>query len=132
VIPTTGHTESSVWYRVHLTVTDTGGLTHSSFRDVQPRTVTLGLATSPAGLQVTLDGQPQATPAAVTGVVGVMRALGVVSPQTVGGVMYEFVSWSDGGAATHSIATPGTNTTYTATFRVILQIPPAPSQLNVR
>ena len=35
-----------------------------------------------------------------------------------GGTTYEFVSWSDGGAATHNISTPASNTTYTATYRV--------------
>src|SRR5262245_19829001 len=81
-----------------------------------PRTVTLTLATKPLGLQVTLDAQPLATPASLTGVVGIQRTLGVVSPQTVNGVAYTFKSWSDGGAATHTIATPTTSTTYTATY----------------
>ena len=35
-----------------------------------------------------------------------------------GGTTYEFVSWSDGGAANHNISTPASNTTYTATYRV--------------
>jgi glucose/arabinose dehydrogenase len=118
VIPRTGETAANVWYRIHLTVRDSGGLTSSTFVDVVPRKVTLTLATSPTGLQVTLDGQPVTAPSSVQGVVGVTRTLGVVSPQTVGGVTYEFVSWSDGGAATHSFNTPASNTTYTATFRV--------------
>jgi glucose/arabinose dehydrogenase len=118
VIPRIGETSANVWYRIHLTVRDSGGLTRSTFVDIVPRKVTLTLATSPTGLQVTLDGQPVTAPSSVQAVVGVTRTLGVVSPQTVGGVTYEFVSWSDGGAATHSFNTPGSNTTYTATFRV--------------
>ena len=42
------HRVANVWYRIHLTVRDSGGLTHSTFRDVLPRTVQLTLATSPA------------------------------------------------------------------------------------
>jgi glucose/arabinose dehydrogenase len=117
-IPRVGETSANVWYRIHLTVKDSGGLTSTTYVDVVPRKVTLSLATSPSGLQVTLDGQPVTAPSSVQGVVGLTRTLGVVSPQTAGGVSYEFVSWSDGGAATHSINTPATNTTYTATFRV--------------
>jgi glucose/arabinose dehydrogenase len=117
-IPRVGETSANVWYRIHLTVKDSGGLTSTTYVDVVPRKVTLSLATSPSGLQVTLDGQPVTAPTSVVGVVGITRTLGVVSPQTVGGVSYEFVSWSDGGAATHSINTPASNTTYTATFRV--------------
>jgi hypothetical protein len=70
-------------------------------------------------LTVTLDGQPLATPSSIQAVVGVRRTLGVVSPQSRSGVSYEFASWSDGGAAQHSIATPVANTTYIANFRTI-------------
>jgi hypothetical protein len=51
-------------------------------------------------------------------VVGIQRTLGTLSPQTVDGVTYEFESWSDGGAATHTIVTPASDTTYLAAFRV--------------
>jgi glucose/arabinose dehydrogenase len=122
IIPAQGETAANVWYRIQLTVTDSGGRTHSVFRDILPRTVTLTLQTNPAGLQLTLDGQPAATPLAVTSVVGIERQLGVVAPQTFNGRLYRFVSWSDGGAATHTISTPAVNTIYTATFE------PAPGQ----
>jgi hypothetical protein len=49
----------------------------------------------------------------------VNRTLGAPSPQTAGGKTYELVSWSDSGAATHTIATPAADTTYTATFREV-------------
>jgi glucose/arabinose dehydrogenase len=118
-IPTTGHTESNVWYRIHLAVRDSSGLTHATFRDVLPRTVQLTLATNPAGLQLLLDAQPGATPVSFTGVVGIVRSLEAPATQASGGTTYEFVSWSDGGARAHNISTPGANTTYTATYRVI-------------
>ena len=63
--------------------------------------VTLTLATNPAGLQVKLDGQPTTTPVSFDSVVGVLRTLGAPSPQTSAAMTYEFVSWSDGGAASH-------------------------------
>ncbi len=119
VIPTTNETEVNVWYRIHLTVTDPAGLSHSVHRDVLPRISTITLQTNPpglAGLQLTLDGTPIATPTSLQSVVGINRALGVVSPQNVGGRNYVFSSWSDGGAATHTISTPSADTTYTATF----------------
>ena len=122
-IPTRGETSANVFYRIRLTVRDSGGQTHSTFVDVVPRTVQLTLTTEPAGLRVTLENQPVTTPRTVTSVVGIIRQLGVVSPQTVGGVSYEFESWSDGGAASHEITTPAVPTTYTARFRV-RRIPP--------
>jgi glucose/arabinose dehydrogenase len=115
-IPTTGETSPNVWYRIYLTVRDSAGLTHTSFRDILPRTSTITLQTNSAGLQLTLDGQPVTTPVQVVSVVGLTRTLGVVSPQVIGGVSYYFSAWSDAGAATHSISTPTSNTTYTATF----------------
>ncbi|MDQ3668304.1 MAG: PQQ-dependent sugar dehydrogenase [Acidobacteriota bacterium] len=115
-IPTTGETSDNVWYRIHLTVTDSGELTHSTFRDVLPRKSTVTLQTSPSGLQLKLDGQPVAAPHAFVGVVGITRTIEAVSPQTIGATTYVFGSWSDGGAASHSISTPATNTTYTAVF----------------
>jgi glucose/arabinose dehydrogenase/regulation of enolase protein 1 (concanavalin A-like superfamily) len=119
VIPTQGETATNIWYRINLTVTDSAGQTQTTFRDVRPRTATINLATSPAGLQLTMDGQPVPTPYAVGSVVGMERTIGVVSPQVLNGTTYEFVSWSDGGAAAHVINTPTSATTYTATFRAV-------------
>lgn len=115
-IPTRNETSDNVWYRVHLTVKDSTGLTATTFRDVVPRKVRFTLQTSPAGLPLTLDGQPVTTPLATIGVVGIIRTLGAPSPQTSGGTTYVFSSWSDGGAASHEISTPTADTTYTATF----------------
>jgi hypothetical protein len=58
------------------------------------------------------------TPLTFGSVVGVVRNIGAPATQTSGGTTYEFVSWSDGGAATHNISTPSSNTTYSATYRV--------------
>jgi glucose/arabinose dehydrogenase len=116
VIPTLTETSANVWYRIHLTVKDSSGLTTSSFVDVLPNTVNLGFETNPPGLQVRLDGPPLATPASIQGVVGVTRTIGVVSPQTVGTQVYVFSGWSQGGTATQDIQTPMIDTTYTANF----------------
>jgi glucose/arabinose dehydrogenase len=113
-----GETSANVFYRVILTVRDSAGLTTTRTVDVLPRTSVITLATNPAGLSLTLDGQPVTTPS-VTGVEGVIRSLGAPSPQTLSGTTYEFVSWSDNGAATHEVATPVNDTTFTATFRPV-------------
>jgi glucose/arabinose dehydrogenase len=125
-IPTVGETSANVWYRVHLMVRDGGGLTDAVFRDLQPRRVTLMLATAPPGLQVRLDGQPTATPVSFDSVVGIVRSLSAF-PQVAGGTPYEFHSWSDGGAAEHDIVTPATGTTYTATYRNVNSPPETPT-----
>lgn len=111
--PTVGHTEDTVFYRIYLTVTDSSGVQAQATRDVTPRKAQITLNSNVPGAQVLLDGQPQGTPHTFTGVAGVRRTLDIVSPQTINGQNYQFASWSDGGAANHTITTPLTNTTYT-------------------
>lgn len=130
-VPTTGETATDVWYRLHLTVTDSGGQSTTVFRDIQPRTSTLTLQTSPPGLELTLDGQPVATPSSVEGVVGIQRELGAAATQQVGGRTYQFAGWSDGGAATHTVSTPLADTTYTA-FYALAEGAPVNLQAAVR
>lgn len=120
-IPANDHTETDVWYRIHLTVTDSSGLQHEVTRDVFPNLVTLTLGSNIPGASLTLDGQPFTAPIVTQSVVGVLRGIGAPSPQTINGNQHNFVAWSDGGAATHTITTPNTNTTYTAMFQQVMQ-----------
>ena len=115
-VPTTGETSANVFYRVHMTVVDSSGNSHASYRDVLPRTVRLTLTSAPSALQLRLDGQPVTTPHSFDAVVGMVRSIEAVTPQTSGGTTYTFASWSDGGAVGHDISTPAANTTYSATF----------------
>jgi len=118
VIPNNGETSANVFYRIILTVTDSGGLSTTTFHDIYPRTATITVGGNPGGLTVTLDGQPHLAPYSIVSVVGMLRVIGATSPQTLGGVPYYFSSWSDKGKASHTIATPATNTTYTVIFKV--------------
>ena len=112
-----GETSANVFYRVVLTVRDSSGLTHTSTVDVRPLTSVVRIESNVSGAQLTLDGAPVTAPFEFTGVEGVIRTLGVVTPQTSGGTTYDFANWSDGGAATHEIVTPNDNTTFTALFQ---------------
>ena len=122
-IPNQGETSDTVWYRLYLTVTDSEGLSSSTYRDIYPLKSTISLATIPSGLTVTLDGQPLSTPASIVSVEGVLRNLGVVSPQTVNGTTYVFDEWQQGGEAMQTIATPEENITYTAVFKEASDVP---------
>ena len=117
LIPTLGETAANVFYRVQLTVHDSAGNTHESFRDVLPRTATVRLETVPAGLELLLDGQPAPAPSSFVGVAGILRELAAPASQLVSGTSWVFESWSDGGARAHTVATPLTDTTYTATYQ---------------
>src|SRR5262249_36770765 len=104
-IPNTGETDSSVFYRVTLTVIDSGGKTTTVTRDVMPVTATVTLASNIAGVPLQLDGV--AAPASFVGVAGVLRTIGAPATASVNGQSYIFTGWSDGGAASHQITTPG-------------------------
>lgn len=112
-----GETSANVWYRVFLTVRDSSGLTHTSQRDVMPLTSVVRIESNLSNAQLTLDGSPITAPYTFTGVEGIIRSLGAVSPQTSGSTTYDFASWSDGGQQTHEISTPTADTTYTALFQ---------------
>lgn len=116
-IPTTGETSANVWYRIYLTVKDSAGTTTTVYREIFPQTSTITLATNPTGLNLTLDGNPVSAPYSVEGVVGFVRTLGAPAQQGGSSVVYDFQSWSDGGARTHDISTAATDQTYTADYR---------------
>jgi len=115
-IPAVGHTETNVFYRITLTVVDSGGLSTTVVRDVTPRVVNLTVGSNFVGLSLTLDGQPSTAPFSTQSVVGVVRTLGAPTTQMLSGVTYQFTGWSDGGVATHDITTPATAATYTANY----------------
>jgi glucose/arabinose dehydrogenase len=115
-IPTEGEKSSDVWYRIHLRVTDSAGLTHETTRDVLPRTSLVTLHTEPEGLQVSLDGAPTLAPTEFTGVAGITREVATEPVQSLSGVTYDFQGWSDGGEAVHEISTPADDSTLTAVF----------------
>jgi glucose/arabinose dehydrogenase len=108
------------WIELQLTATDSGGLTSTASVRLDPRTVDLTFRTNPAGLKLTdlaVNASAQTTPFTVTVVVNSANSVSAPSPQTQGHSTYNFRSWSDGGAQSHTIAAPATATTYTATYR---------------
>lgn len=116
-IPITGETDPDQFYRIHLTVTDSDGLTYTTFRDIHPRTSTITVNTNIPGLKINLDGQPRTGPISVVSVEGMRRTLAAPLLQTYKGVTYEFVSWSDNKRAEHQIRTSKGDLTYTAVYR---------------
>jgi hypothetical protein len=57
------------------------------------------------------------TPFTRTVIVGSHNTIAAPLTQTLNGASYEFVSWSDGGAAQHDVIASATPTTYTATYQ---------------
>jgi hypothetical protein len=99
-----------------LTATDTQGATDSTSVRLDPRTVDVSFASQPTGLQLTVGSSSAATPFTRRLIVGSVSSMSAPSPQTLGSTTYQFGSWSDGGAATHTITAPASPATYTATY----------------
>ncbi len=99
------------YLEIDLTATDSSGLSTTVTRNLMPSKVPLTFATSPSGLTVTVDGTP------VTGTTTVTSWEGWNVPVSAASQgAWTFASWSDGGAAAHSIPTTASAATYTATF----------------
>ena len=81
------------------------------------------IQTTPAGLLFTVDGgAPQIAPQVLNLALG-QHTIAVAPMQAGGaGTQYVFASWSDGGAASHSIAVGAIPATYTATFQTQYQL----------
>ena len=113
-IPTTGASSVNDFLRFRLRATDSAGLTNEVTRDIFPQTVQVTLDSQPGGLALTLDGQAITTPHIITNVAGMMHDI-VASDQNYSGRKYQFTSWSDGLAGSHSIA-PQVDSTFTAVY----------------
>jgi len=86
-------------------------------RDSPATAVTVTIQTVPPGLQFTVDGEaPQTAPQTLTFASGPHTIAVAATQSGSAGTQYVFASWSDGGAASHSISVGSTAATYTATF----------------
>jgi glucose/arabinose dehydrogenase/PKD repeat protein len=129
-IPTTGHDFSGFTrYRITLTVTDSNGLTDTKFVTIFPQKVNLSFDTAPSGLTLYLDGVAHATPFVYDTLIGFVHSIEARN-QSLGGTAYAFSSWSDGGAQTHNITVPSSDSSYTATYRVATPATPSFVQVN--
>ena len=104
------------YLELRLTATDSGGLADTRSVRLDPQTVTLTFQTIPGGLDLTLDGTASKATYSRIVIVGSTHTISAPSPQNKGKKSYNFASWSDGGAQTHTIA-PAVDTTYIARFR---------------
>jgi PKD repeat protein len=107
--------EYPAWLELQLSATDSRGLTGSTSLRLDPRTVQLTLASTPGGLNLTVDGTTAPSQVVRTVIQGSTHTVAAAS-QDVGKRSYQFTGWSDGGAAAHTIVVTGT-TKLTATFK---------------
>jgi regulation of enolase protein 1 (concanavalin A-like superfamily) len=106
-----------------LKVTDSSGLSTSRSVEIKPNLVNLTVKANDPEASFTIDGIPYKGSYAERAVVGVERVIAGVSPQFVSDGQFVFDSWSDGQAQSHTIATPGADSTYTINYDKFLTAP---------
>lgn len=101
---------------IHLTATDANGASSTVTRTLQPRLVNVTLDTVPSGLTLSVNGTAVTTPRTITSWDKYALALNAATQRDAGATPWLFSTWSDGGAAAHTVITPASATTVTATF----------------
>jgi hypothetical protein len=81
------------------------------------QTSSITVATTPAGLAITVDGVAAVAPQTYIWIPGNEHVIATATPQLdAANVSVPFIQWSDGGALSHTVVTPVSNATLTATF----------------
>ncbi|TWT78329.1 Quinoprotein glucose dehydrogenase B precursor [Posidoniimonas polymericola] len=117
-VPVNSETAANVWFRIHLTATDSAGLTTETYRDIHPVTSVFTPTSNVDGVAIEVDGQPKETPTSITGVVNVNRALNAPAVADAGGLPAYFAQWLDGEASRDRvIATPEQDSAFVALYQ---------------
>jgi glucose/arabinose dehydrogenase len=114
-----------------LTATDSAGATGTTSVTLDPRTVDLTFRTSPSGLSLAAGSSSGAAPFTRTVIVNSASSVSAPATEQLGGVTYDFSSWSDGGAATHNVTAPSSSAAYTATYVPVATPPPVLPPLSI-
>jgi glucose/arabinose dehydrogenase len=104
-------------YEVQLSATDSGGLTARSTVAINPQTTTVRLRSVPSGTPVSYGGVQLMTPRDLITTIGYKTTLSVPASFQQNGQIFNFASWSDGGARVHDFTVPPGGGTLTATFQ---------------
>ena len=100
-----------------LTATDpANGLSATTSVRLDPQTVTLTLQSTPPGASLSIDGFTGPTPFTFDVIAGSNNSVSAPAQQTIDGNVYNYTSWSDGGAQSHAIRAGSASATITALY----------------
>lgn len=103
---------------ISLTATDSGGLSATVTRTMEPVRVDLTFDTAPAGRLFSINGTTFNTATTITSWANWALDLRALDQGGPGGERYLFVRWSQGGAGAQTLVTPGSPASYLATFQL--------------
>lgn len=104
------------YLELHLTATDSGGLTNTESVKLEPQTATMDFRTRPTGLRLVVGSTQAKTPFSRTVIVGSTNSISAPSSQRRGTVQYRFRRWSDGERRVHEVVASPADATYKAFY----------------
>jgi PKD repeat protein len=104
------------YLEIKLTATDSLGLARTITQTLEPKRVNLTFVTQPPGLRLEINNEVITAPQTFTSWQAYPIQVKAPLFQTNQAGSWKFVSWSDGGQATHRVTTPATAVTYTAVY----------------
>jgi hypothetical protein len=104
------------YLELRLKATDSKGVSRTISQDLRPHTVGLLFDVDPDGVPLIVDGVRVTGYSGFTSWEGYRFTVSAPALAATGGKAYAFKSWSDGGAARHSITTPAASAGYSARY----------------
>lgn len=111
---------------LRLSATDMRGLSGSRTLRLDPRMVNLDFASEPDGIGLTVEATTRPAPFSISAIAGSSATISAPAHVTTGGRTYDFSSWSDGGARSHTVTTPG-DTRFVARYLPVPDPEPEPN-----
>jgi hypothetical protein len=99
-----------------MTATDAGGLTSQATVTLNPETTTVRLASSPAGAGVSYGGRQFTAPHELVTAIGYHTTISASDPFELGGAIFDFSGWSNGGTRVQDFVVPPEGAELTASY----------------
>jgi glucose/arabinose dehydrogenase/PKD repeat protein len=104
------------WIELTLTAKDSRDLSGATTLKIEPRTVDLAIDSEPTGLSLGAGLMAATTPFVLRAIEGSNVSLVAPQSQSLGGLAYNWLDWSDGGERVHQVIADAPNA-YTATYQ---------------
>ncbi len=113
-------------YRIVMTATDSGGLSAQETVELLPETTTVRLRSSPSGASLSYGGRVFTAPQDLVTAIGYHTTVSASDPFELGGAIFDFTSWSNGGARVQDYVVPPAGAQLTANYTERVGPPPDP------
>jgi PKD repeat protein len=118
--------DADAHYEITLTATDAGGLADQATVTLDPETTTVRLESSPSGATLSYGGRAFAAPRELVTAIGYETTISASDPFELGGAIFDFTGWSNGGPRVQDFVVPPEGAELTASYTERLSPPVEP------